>query len=382
VPSDVFNAKWGNPPWTVSYRPERHPIPESCDVAVVGAGFGGLAAAAWLKRLAPERSTLLFESGSIGSASSGYTGGLVLADTAGGMLPGLGDVLAGYTNILRELRVECELELPGVWEVGRTSPLADSPISWNDSGTLSAVCQVPGGAVHPCLALTGLARAAEESGALIFENTRVEEVSFAERQVSLRVSGACVTAKSVIFTTNAMSLELTGLIKFAEPKFTLALVTEPLSDLQINVLGMADGKPFYTIDFPYLWGRRMRTGGIMFGAGLVHLNCWRELGGMDVTQGEAANLLQKLENRVHALHPVLKNVGITHRWGGPILIPEDWRPIFMRDPRSPLSIVLGAYSGHGVALSAYLGAWAAEATLGRRELPDWKAKARRPQTQA
>jgi glycine/D-amino acid oxidase-like deaminating enzyme len=34
-------------------------------------------------------------------------------------------------------------------------------------------------------------------------------------------------------------------------------------------------------------------------------------------------------------------------------------------------IVLGAYSGHGVAQSVYLGAWAAEAMLGRRELPDW-----------
>jgi len=35
--------------------------------------------------------------------------------------------------------------------------------------------------------------------------------------------------------------------------------------------------------------------------------------------------------------------------------------------------VLGAYSGHGVALSVYLGAWAAEALLGRRDLPAWSA---------
>ncbi len=380
--SGTFNAKWGNPPWSVNYRPACHSVPESCDFAVVGGGFAGLAAAAWLRRLAPERSTLLFESGSIGSASSGYTGGLVLADTAAGMLPGLGDVLAGYTNILRELQVECELELPGVWEMGRSSPLADSPISWDDSGTLSAICQVPGGAVNPCLAVSGLARAAEEGGALIFENTRVEDVEFEQQRVRLRVSGATITAKAVIFTTNAMSLELTGLIKFAQPKFTLALVTEPLSASQISALGMADGKPFYTLDFPYLWGRRMRSGGVMFGAGLVHLNDWRELGALDVTQGESANLLQKLESRVHALHPILANVGIANRWGGPILLAVEWRPIFMRDPRSPLSIVLGAFSGHGVALSVYLGAWAAEAALGRRDLPDWSAKSRRSPVKA
>jgi hypothetical protein len=33
--------------------------------------------------------------------------------------------------------------------------------------------------------------------------------------------------------------------------------------------------------------------------------------------------------------------------------------------------VLGAYAGHGVALSVYLGCWAAEALLGQRSLPSW-----------
>jgi glycine/D-amino acid oxidase-like deaminating enzyme len=38
-------------------------------------------------------------------------------------------------------------------------------------------------------------------------------------------------------------------------------------------------------------------------------------------------------------------------------------------------IVLGAYSGHGVALSVYLGAWAAEAMLGKKDLPRWENEA-------
>jgi glycine/D-amino acid oxidase-like deaminating enzyme len=33
--------------------------------------------------------------------------------------------------------------------------------------------------------------------------------------------------------------------------------------------------------------------------------------------------------------------------------------------------VLGAYSGHGVAQSVYLGRWAAEVLCGRKSLPDW-----------
>jgi glycine/D-amino acid oxidase-like deaminating enzyme len=34
-------------------------------------------------------------------------------------------------------------------------------------------------------------------------------------------------------------------------------------------------------------------------------------------------------------------------------------------------LVLGGFSGHGVALSVYLGRWAAEILLGKRALPRW-----------
>ncbi len=176
----------------------------------------------------------------------------------------------------------------------------------------------------------------------------------------------------MLFATNAMSLELAGLSGQTKPKFTLAVATEPLSGAQLEELGLASGKPFYTIDFPYLWGRRLRIGGFVFGAGLVHLEDWRELQDVDVSKGEAGKLIARLESRVRALHPALRDVRFTHRWGGPILIGDDWSPIFTRHPQSPRSIVLGAFSGHGVAQSVYLGSWAAEALCGRRELPQWE----------
>jgi gamma-glutamylputrescine oxidase len=84
-------------------------------------------------------------------------------------------------------------------------------------------------------------------------------------------------------------------------------------------------------------------------------------------------LIARLERRVRGLHPALHRVEFTHRWGGPILIADGWRPVFARHPRSPRALVLGGYSGHGVALSVYLGRWAAEVMLGRRELPDWNS---------
>ena len=71
------------------------------------------------------------------------------------------------------------------------------------------------------------------------------------------------------------------------------------------------------------------------------------------------------------MHPVLRTVEFTHGWGGPILVSDGWRPVFARHAGNPRVLVSGAYAGHGVALSVYLGRWAAEAMLGRKEMPAW-----------
>jgi len=86
--------------------------------------------------------------------------------------------------------------------------------------------------------------------------------------------------------------------------------------------------------------------------------------------------LRALEDRVRNLHPALASVRITNRWGGPILLTEGMRPVFgwftaKGHPRSKNVIVLAGFNGHGVALSVYLGQWAAQALLHRRPLPRW-----------
>ncbi len=372
MPDSITKPNWGSPPWRIDFRSRSRPIPEKIDFAVVGGGFTGLSAAAWLRRFEPRKSVALFESGMLGAGSSGYTGGMALAETAAGNLPGLGDVLAGLSEIVGELALDCDLSLPGVWEIGRTGGLRDSPISWTDSGELRAAKQVPGGTIDPGKIVSSLGRSAEALGAQIFENAPVQNIEFQE-PLQLVVGGNVVHAQDVLLATNAMSLELSGLVQRAKPKFTLAVATEPLTEAQREAIGLGSGRPFYTIDFPYLWGRLLSNHGVIFGSGLVHLNDWRELAEVDVNDGQAAELLGSLERRVRGLHPVLQGVEFTHRWGGPILIAEQWRPIFEQHPRSPRALVLGGYSGHGVALSVYLGRWAAEVMLGRRKLPDWKS---------
>jgi glycine/D-amino acid oxidase-like deaminating enzyme len=112
---------------------------------------------------------------------------------------------------------------------------------------------------------------------------------------------------------------------------------------------------------------------IVLGAGLVSPPASQDLAQIDISQNEPARMFASLEKRVHRLHPALAQVRFTHLWGGPILFRDDWEPVFSRHPQSRDGIVIGAFAGHGVALSSYLGAWAAEAMLGRRDLPEWGA---------
>jgi gamma-glutamylputrescine oxidase len=385
---------WGTPPWSIDFRPAPTSLPNRVDFAIVGGGFSGLSAAAWLRRFTPEKSVLVLEAASLGDGASGRTGGMALSETAAGDLPGLGDVLDGYKRILDALQIDAQLTLPSVWELGRSVPAKDSAISWKDSGELKVVRSVPGGTVDPGRVVAGLARAAENAGAQIVEHAEVRSLDFANplrlrvrHEFRSRTQQKEIRVGQVLLATNALSLELSGLRAVA-PKLTFALATAPLSAAQLKAIGLASRRPFYTVDLPYLWGRLLESNGVIFGAGLVppyvgtpsrfplgdgsKENAARDLRHYDVRRGQSADRIRWLESRVRNLHPALASVRITHRWGGPILLTEKMLPIFRRHPCSKQVMILAGYNGHGVALSVYLGKWAAEALLARRALPSWE----------
>jgi glycine/D-amino acid oxidase-like deaminating enzyme len=332
---------------------------------------------------------------------------MVLSETAAGNLTGLGDVLKGYKKILHDLHIKADFEMPGVWEIARgirsmegksVHPLPNSPIKWNDSGEVRAVNKVPGGSVDPGKVVSGLARAATQAGALIAENAQVVGIELGKPlrlQVRYKHRGRArqktITADQVLQSTNAG--KILGQLIDGEPKLTFAIATAPLTKKQLDALGMNSGRPFYTVDIPYLWGRLFRTKsfrvktksknvGMIFGSGLVPAfdeslqttnskELWSGLEKESVLRGPSLQRLKTLEQRVRNLHPALHNIPITHRWCGPIFITKGFVPIFRRHPKNKSLILLGGYSGHGVALSVYLGKWAAQALMGKRKLPNW-----------
>ncbi len=370
MPTSLSHDRWGTPPWQIDFTPPDQPLPRAADFAVVGAGFTGLAAAAWLRLLAPEKSVVVLESGRIGAGASGRTGGMALAETAAGDLPGLGDVLAGLQDILKKLDVDCDLLFPGAWELGRSGGLKESPIAWTDSGMLRVVNEVPGGTLDPGKQVSALARAAVRLGACIVENGEVEQIKWSDSPELQCVRGR-LRAGKVLLATNALSAELSGLRSGAHAKLTLAARTAPISEKQIEAIGLAARKPFYTVDFPYLWGRLCPDNSIIWGAGLVDAPKPGDLESIDVARGDPARMFASLQKRIRGLHPALATAEFTHQWGGPIAFRNEFLPVFAHHPESDNGIVLGVFAGHGVALSVYFGVWAAEAMLGRRNLPDW-----------
>ena len=370
--------RWGQPPWEINFVPRNSRSRRKSISWLSALGFTGLAAAASLRLHAPEKSVVVLEAGRIGHGASGRTGGMVLAESAAGDLPGLGDVLAGLQRILAQLSrtsgipiaERAELTLPGAWEIARQKGRQDSPIEWSDSGTVRVTNELPGGTLNPGKMVENLARAAEKLGAIIVENAHVDSVTWGAR-AELRFGGRELRAKKILLATNALSLEIAHMTRGMHPKLTLAAMTAPISDARVEALGVSQRKPFYTVDFPYLWGRVCPDNSIVWGAGLVDAPHNGTLEDIDVSADQSTKMFASLERRIRHLKPGFEDLSFTHLWGGPIMFRENWTPVFSHHPESNHGIVIGAFAGHGVALSSYLGSWAAEAMLDRRDLPPW-----------
>lgn len=364
---------WGAPPWRARARPDAAPPPARCDVAVVGAGFTGLAAA---HALAEDGARVaVFEADRMGGGASGHTGGLALEGTHVGALPGMERCLERLAERTRALGIDCGLEESGCLELAHREPGAHaaSGLRWSDDGrALVPVGEEPGSVLDPGQLLTGLARAAQERGASLHERAAVAPLRLGEDTLAVDSERGRVTASAVVVAANAWAPGLVPLSPEPVAALTVALCTAPLAPDALADLGLPPPRAFYTLDLPYLWGRTAADRRFLVGGGLVTPSPG-EL--RTPPAGAVDERLDALARRVRGLHPALAEVAFEGRWAGPLSLLHGRPPFLGRHPDDPRVLVAGGYTGHGVSASLVAGEWLARAILHDEPLPHWGALA-------
>jgi gamma-glutamylputrescine oxidase len=373
--SEIHKRRWGAPPWRDASSPiaTNTATPDSIDVAIVGGGFTGMSAAIHLAR--GGRRAVVFDSSQIGEGASGRTGGLVLEGIATGIRAGADDCIPALARMVEDLGIECDLRLPGCWEIEHQPGQGENALPWRDEGSSVRIAgAIAGGDVEPRALLFGLARAAASAGATIIEHAPVRRLLLDNpRWPALELyDGHILRAAHVVIAVNAWTAALVPNPPRIHSALTYACATAPLEREVLRAIGLAARIPFYTCDLPYLWGRIAADGGVIFGSGLTYASPDR-LERVDITSKGSQAALARLETRVRRLHPALADVGIATRWAGPIAFTEDAVPILGTLPEASNVFVAGAYAGHGVAFSVYAGAAIARAIGEGASLPAWGA---------
>jgi gamma-glutamylputrescine oxidase len=357
---------WGEAPWRIDAAVPRAPLPEHADVAVVGAGFTGLATA--LRCARPGAAVHVFEADALGSGASGRSGGIALEGTAIGALAGADACLAALAELAAQHGIDCDLELGGCWTIRHVRGAEPPAPRWPDADGSWIVLdeREPGGALDPGKLVAGLARAALRAGVALHERAPLEAIE-PGAPVRLRVGGRALTAERAVLATNAF---LPGFLPGAgiRPALTLAIATAPLARGVLEGVGLG-AQPFYTLDLPYLWGRATREGRLVIGAGLAFDPADR-VERVAIGRDDVRAALDRVVARVRGLHPGLARVAVTHAWGGPIAFRGEGAPVLAEI--APGVLAAGACAGHGVALSATLAEiasrWVRE---GSGALPAW-----------
>lgn len=368
----------------------------SADVAIVGAGYTGLWTAWYLAGVAPDLRIVLVESRIAGFGAAGRNGGWCTAHHAGverwldgpkraqamdlqrAMFDAVDEVgrvaaaegidcdfaKSGYltvaTNDLEVRRIRAVLG--EAWRLG----FSRHDFQWLDAracdervriaGTRGGLYSPHGAALQPARLARGLAEAVERRGVTIHERTPARSV---EPGVVV-TDGGRLRAGTILVCTEGTTQHLPGPLRILLPLHSMMIATEPLPASFWKDVGGEDRVLFGDVRRILSYAQRTADGRIAIGAG------GRYFYGSGVRERFPSDGpdYREAQRALVELFPALRDVAITHRWGGAFGVPRDWKP-FVRFDRDSGMGAAGGYVGNGVAAANLAGRTLADLVAGR-----------------
>ncbi len=209
------------------------------------------------------------------------------------------------------------------------------------------------GHLHPLNYCLGIAKAAQMAGARLFQHCAVSKVESKVAGKRVYVGNHTINCQHVVYGCNAYLDKLAPQIgNKIMPVGTYIVATEPLQE-QIVIELIANRAAVVDSNFVLDYYRLSADNRMLFG------------GRVSYSTLEPMNITQSLRHRMCRVFPQLQDVKIDFSWGGYVAITRNRAPhIGQMDDGCWFA---QGYSGHGMALSGYMGKLLAQAILGDRE---------------
>ena len=352
------------------------------DIAIVGAGYSGLWTAYYLKQLQPDARIAVIEANHVGFGASGRNGGW-----CSGFLPMTlseierqhgrqqaiemyqqsfatldeieqvitlenincdyhrGGTIHGATNAVQRNRVIEDVKQ--LHDYGfddgdsRLLTLEESRTRINISGLLAASYTPHCAVIHPAKIVSALASVVERKGVKIYEHSRVVEIS----SRTLKMKDVRVRADVVIRATEGFTSQIRRHRRTLAPLYSYMVATEPLTKLQRDQIGWQNRETYHDARNMIIYVQITSDGRIAFGGRGAPYHFGSRV---KPRYDHHDEIHQRIISSMHEVIPFTKDLEITHRWGGPLGVPRNWKPSVNFDPQSGIAS-LGGYVGDGVA---------------------------------
>jgi glycine/D-amino acid oxidase-like deaminating enzyme len=370
------------------------------DIAIVGAGYTGLWTAYYLKKADPALRIAILEAEFAGFGASGRNGGWCSAIFPSSLakVAKVAGSRAAATALQRALnatvdevgRVTAAEGIDCHYAKGGTVVLARTPVQLerareevdesrafgftdedlrllppeealqhaNATHVLGATFTPHCAAIHPARLVRGLADVVERLGVPIYEQTPVAAI----RDGAVQTPHGTVRAETVVRATEGYTATLDGFKRTVAPVYSLMLATEPLPDEAWTQIGLAHRQTFADHRHLIIYGQRTADGRLAFGGrgAPYHFSS-----SIKPEYDQEPKVHAELKRVLVELFPILKDLKVTHTWGGALGVPRDWFASVGVDHEMKLAWA-GGYVGDGVGASNLAGRTLADLLLSQR----------------